>query len=160
MTTPDAALIAEWLNLTGSTTAAKLAQLNAMTVSGPNQDVSAQAVLGYLFLSGKMPELTAYAASPPPGANATAVTAAKELTSATFADLGSIQMSNSAVYTAIQGMLNALAADSNTGITSTDVTALLALAAGVSQPWWQANGFPGPITAAYLAAETSLSGLS
>jgi hypothetical protein len=54
-------------------------------------------------------------------------------------------MSDPATYSAVQNFLGALAADSNTGITAGDVTALLAMAA-TTIPWWKASGYPCPFS--------------
>jgi hypothetical protein len=131
------AFISKWNTLSG-TTAQKLAEINALTVPGPNQDVPASQVIGYLALNGKLSGLQAYAASAP---NTTAGVAARELV-ALFAmpTFSTFEMSNPTIYDGVEGFLTALAGDPNSGITSSDVTALLAMAA-TTEPWWQANGY-------------------
>lgn len=135
-------------------TAQKLAAMNAWTVAGPAQDVTPVSVLDYLFLNGKLPALQAYATTPPEGASATAVVAAKELTSAQFPQL-TIQTSNPAVYAVIAGMIEALAADTNTGITASDAANLLGLAA-TTIPWWRASTAQGGAGLAAPVAQTDL----
>ena len=143
-----------WATLPASlTTAQKLAQLNATLVAGPPRDVPVSSVLGYLMLNNKLVGLQSYAASPPAGASPGAVVVAKELIAGfAFPSFTGFQMSNPTIYSQVSASLQALASDTLTGITSADVTALLNLAA-TTVPWWEANGYSGPITAAYLTAE-------
>jgi hypothetical protein len=67
---PGYALAQLWPSLNAGTTAAKIAQVNAMTVAGPNVDVGIPQVAGYLFLQGIYPTMTAFAAGSSTG-NAT-----------------------------------------------------------------------------------------
>jgi hypothetical protein len=143
--------------ISSMTTAQKLAAVNNWAVPGPNADVPVSAVVGYLGLQGKLSGLQAFAANPPSGdTNTEAILAAKELVAIigcpNAPDFG---MSNSAYYSTIQGMLNALAADASSGITATDVTNLLALAA-TTVPWWQAGGYTSAISTADLGAAGGL----
>jgi hypothetical protein len=143
------ALQTQWATLTG-TTAAKLAAINALTVAGPNVDVSVSSVVAYLALNAKLSTLQNYAQTAVAGtgsATIQSVMAAREL----IALIGcpnapSFGTSVLAVYTVLSGMLAALVSDPNTGLVSADQTALLALAA-TTIPWWQANGYAGPFTA-------------
>lgn len=149
------ALINEWATLpSGDTTAQKLAAINAMTVAGPNQDVSISSVVAYLGLNGKLPGLIKYAESPP--ATAAGVAGASLVALFNMPNAPGFQTSNSTVYGTLSTMLNALAGDSNSGITSTDVTNLLALAS-TTIPWWQSNGYSSSFTQADLDAAGGLS---
>lgn len=56
---PGYALSQLWPSLSG-TTADKVAQVNAMTVSGPNVDVSIQQLVGYLLLQGIYPTVVQF----------------------------------------------------------------------------------------------------
>ncbi len=148
------ALKTEWAALSG-TTAAKLAAINAMTVAGPKQDVSVSSVVAYLALNAKFANLQSYAASPPTGAQAAAVTAAKEFLAILSTPVSTFQMSIASIYSTISTFLNALAADPASGITAADVTALLAMTA-TTIPWWKANGYTSPFTQADLDAAGDL----
>jgi hypothetical protein len=152
------ALRAQWTTLpAGDTPAQKLAAINALTLAGPAVDVPVGEVAGYLALQGKLSALQAYAASPPAGANATAVVAAKELVTLLGAPSVSVfRMSDAATATAVRNFLNALTADAATGITAQDVAALLGLAA-TTLPWWQASGYSSPIAQSDLDAAGGLS---
>ena len=142
-------LASEWAAITAAnpsyTTAQKLAAINAMTVAGPNVDVSTSSVLGYLMMNVKLVTLQEYAASPPNGSSPTVVALVKELL-ATFSypAFQTFQTSQASVYSTVSGMLSTIAGDANTGITSADVTAILALAQ-TTILWWQANGYTSPI---------------
>lgn len=152
------ALAALWATLSSAdTTAQKLATVNAMTVPGNPVDVPISAVVGYLGLSGKLLTLEAYAAGPPPGSQPAPIAAAK-LFAAMFGSSNAppFQMSQPAVYSAIDAYLNALTSDVNTGIAAADVTALLALAGGPPVPWWKANGYTSPFNENDLAAAGGL----
>ena len=136
------ALTALWATLpAGDTTAQKLAAVNAMTVAGPKQDVPIGAVAGYLALQGKLAALQDYAAAKT--GQPQAVVAARELVTLLAApSVSSFRMSDPATYGAIAAFLNALAGDAASGITSGDVTALLALAQAPDISWCGANGYP------------------
>lgn len=129
------ALVAKWATLAG-TTAEKLAAIDALTLAGPNQDVRATAVVGYLALAGKLAGLQAYAASA--STSAPAGVAAKQFFALlSIPSFTAFEMSDPTVYQAVEAWLNAWAADSATGITADNVAAILALAA-TTLPWWQA----------------------
>ncbi len=133
--------------VSGDTLATKLPKLNAWTVKGPNQDVPASSVAGYLALNAKLYGLQQYAKTAvvgAAGATQASVVSANELV--TLLSLGQpFQTSQSTVYAAVQNFLAALVSDPNTGITATDEAALLALAATTS-PWWQSIGASAPIS--------------
>ncbi len=146
-------------SLTGLTTAQKIAAVNAWTVAGPPQDVTAQAIINYLFLNMKYSNLQAYASNPPAGSVANfpqSVATAKELLALfTTPSFSGFQMSNPTIYTAAEAFLGALAADSATGISSTDAANLLALSA-TTIPWWQSIGLTSPVSAPDLMAAGGL----
>ena len=148
-----APLVAVWPSLSAGTTDQKIAQLAAMTVQGPNVPVPLVSVVDYLAEVGKLAGLKTYAANPPATEAGVAATQ--------FFILMTLQgyvfpMNLPATYASVQGFLNAWASDANTGITSADVTAILALAAGAPSPWWQANNYGSPIT----VADATAAGLS
>lgn len=140
-----APLTAIWGAISGSTDTAKLATLNAMTVAGPPQDVPLGSVIGYLGLAGKLKPLIAYASAPPSGAVPASVAVAEALvTLLQMPNAPGFSMSNPTTYAAVNGMLTQLVADPLSGIAAADPAALLALSA-TTVPWWQANGFNGPL---------------
>jgi hypothetical protein len=149
---PSFALAQAWANLSGDT-ASKLAQINAMTVDGPNVDVDIQQVAGYLLLQGIYPTLTAFAAGSP-NSNAThdaALTAAKSLVAwVGLQNAPPVHMSQPAVLAAVTSLGNAVVAQEtavpgSTGFTQAILNGLLALGQ-TTQFWWLANGFNGPVT--------------
>ena len=106
---------------------------------GPIVDVSVSAVVGYLGLNGKLFGLIKYAATPP--ATAAGISGAELVAIINCPNAPAFVMSNATTYATVQGMLNALAGDSNSGITTTDAANLLALAQTPQIPWCQANGY-------------------
>ena len=156
------ALATEWAAITaanpGYTSAQKLAAINALAVPGPTVDVAASAVLGYLMLNVKLGALQAYAASPPNGSSPSVVALVVELLSAfSYPAFGTFQASNPTVYSTLNTMLTAMTTDAHTGLTSTDVTAIMALAQ-TTIPWWQATiaqgggGLSSPVGVGDLSA--------
>lgn len=160
-----AALLARWANLPSSdTTAQKLAAINALTVAGPNVNVSVQSAVGVLLLSGAYPTLAAFAQTTAPAGNATyaaALGAAKTLMAwFSVPNAPSIELSLPAVYAVVQGMGNAIvtqemATPGSTGFTSAVLSSLLALAT-TEIPWWQASGYPAPFSGKNLQAAGGL----
>lgn len=149
------ALVAQWATVTG-TTAQKLAAINAQTIAGPKVDVPISSVIAYLALNGKLATLQAYGASPPATANAQALIAARELVALmTSPNAPPFRMSESSVFSAVQGFLQALTADAATGVTAADQSALLALA-NTTIPWWQSAGYASPISQGDLEAAGGL----
>lgn len=147
-----APLTAIWPNVSGTDDPTKLATLNAMTAAGQARDVSVSAIVGYLGLQGKLKPLINYAATPGTTAIAAAAAVAEALvTLLQSPNAPGFQMSNATVYTTVSGMLATLASDPLSGITATDQTNLLALAAATA-PWWQVNGFNGPLNLNDIAA--------
>lgn len=145
-------LVAQWGTLTG-TTAQKLVALNAQTVAGPKKDVPVSSVVGYLALNAKLSGVQKYASAPP--ATEAGIAGAELVAILNCPNAPPFGMADPTTYAAVNGLLSALASDSTSGITSADVTALLALAA-TSVPWWQANGYSSPISASDLAAAGGL----
>jgi hypothetical protein len=132
------ALINEWPSLTG-TTAQKLATLNAMTVTG----------------------------SVPTSFYVTGAQVLNCINWTEFAALTAQQQSNLLMLCANPGPL--LGGSGNTSFlvdgmilayfnhSGATVTALTALAQATVQPWWQANGYPGPFNNNDLIAAGGLS---
>lgn len=132
------ALINEWPLLTPGTTAAKLAQINAMTVTG----------------------------SIPTTLTVTGAQLANCINWAEFNALTAAQQSNLLLLCAIPGSL--LGGSANTthlvdgmilayfNVAGATVANLTALAQGFVQPWWQSNGYSSPISPSDLAAAGGL----
>lgn len=132
------ALINEWPNLTPGTTAAKLAQINAMTVNGSVPTV--------LNVSGNQ--------------------LANCINYSEFKALTSTQQANILALCRIQG--NLLGGSSNTSLltdgmfldyfspSGATITNLTALAQATVTPWWQANGYSSPISLNDLSAAGGL----
>jgi len=109
-----------------------------------------------LMLNTKIVPLQTYAASPPNGSSPTVVALVKELLAGfSYPALTTFQTSNSTIYSTLSGMLTAIAGDVNTGFTSGDSTALLALAQ-TTTPWWKSNGYSSPIGSGDLTAAGNL----
>lgn len=137
------ALKQQWATLPSTdTTAQKLAAMNALTVAGPNVDVPISSAVGYLGLNAKLATLMKYAANPP--ATAAGIAGAELVAVMNCPNAPAFGTSNPTTYATLQEMLNLLAGDAASGITSTDVTNLLGLAA-TTIPWWRANGYPRPV---------------
>lgn len=132
------ALINQWASLTPGTTAQKLTQLNAMTVTG--------SVPTSFFVTGD-----------------------KLLNCINWTEFNALtaqQQSNILALCQVPGGL--LGGSTNTAfivdgmilayfpIAGPTIAALTALAQATVQPWWQANGYPGPITNNDLVAAGGL----
>lgn len=132
------ALIAKWPDMSGDTTAAKLSALNAERVAGPVQGVTVVQVMTYLWTNGLwLPMLAAANAGTSNGAIA-AVALLEDRTRETI---------DFSLPTA-----TALLADlvSKSLLTQAQSDAIVAM--GTQQvPWWQANGYPEPISYGDLA---------
>jgi hypothetical protein len=133
------ALVAEWALLTPGTTAVKLAQLNAMTVTG------------------SIPTLL----------NVTGAQVLNCINWAEFAALTQAQQTNLLNLCCVPGLL--LGGNANTtqmvdgmllayftNHSGPTIVALTALAKGVVVPWWQSNGYSDPISMMDLAAAGNL----
>ncbi|HZT90279.1 MAG TPA: hypothetical protein VFA12_20230 [Stellaceae bacterium] len=124
--------------------------INGWVVAGSKVDVPIGSVIAYLALQGKLTGLQTYVAGT--GQQPQSLVAAKELlTLLSTPSITSFQMSNPATGTAVENFLNALAADSASGIVAADVTALLAMA-DTTVLWRVANGYADPITIMDLEA--------
>jgi hypothetical protein len=152
------ALQTEWAALTAQypadTTQQRLDRLNATKVAGPRRDVQVSEVIGYLELNLKMDALLNYAAAAPTTGGTQAQIAARNL-AREFQLMQSppFGTSDPTIYATLSAALNAIASDSASGVTLADAVAMLALA-NTQILWWQANGYSGPLTMAYLTAET------
>lgn len=162
-----AALGSEWAAITaanpGYTTAQKLAAVNALTVAGPNADVSVSSAALFLANEGKWAALVAYAQKAfatlqAGGTLTTAQSAAAQLNALMQTPQFTVfQTSTSAGLAAVTAMLNAVASDSASGISSGDVAALLGMAQ-TTIPWWQATvaqgggGLSSPVGVGDLSA--------
>lgn len=132
------ALINEWPNLTPGTTAAKLAQLNAMSVSG--------SVPTSFYVTGDQ--------------------LLNCINYAEFKLLTATQQNNILAICRTPGQL--LGGSGNTAfivdgmildyfpVAGPTVAALTALAKASVTPWWQANGYTGPFSQADLVAAGNL----
>lgn len=132
------ALIAKWPGVVGTTTADKLASLNAETMAGPVQGVPVVTVMTYLWTNGLwLPMLAAAQAGTSNGAIA-AVALLEDRTRETI---------DFSLPTA-----TALLADlvSNSLLSQAQSDAIVAM--GTPQvPWWRANGYALPISLGDLA---------
>ena len=155
--TPSFALSNIWAGLSGSD-ASKLAQINAMMVAGPNVDISISVVAGYLLLRGIYPTIVAFAGGSPSGnqVHDAALVAAKTFVAwITLQGAPDVHMSQPDVFAAFNQLSAVMVAQEtaspgSTGFTQADADGLLALAQ-TQIPWWQANGFDGPVTASDVA---------
>lgn len=137
-----------WPTLSG-TTGEKISAINAMTITGPNIDVTVETVVGYLLLNGTYPTLSAFAKGTVGSANA--LEAARVLFSwITIPNAPSMQMSNSIVFAQVQAMGAALVAEEaatagSTGFTTTIMSGLLSLCE-TQLPWYTQIGLSGPVS--------------
>lgn len=124
------ALVAKWGTLSVGTSIGSIQSaittINGASIAGPAVNVPATSVVGYLALNGKLTNLQAYAAAGT-GSSPIAILAAKEFVTLMGISGMVFQMTVPATATAIQNFLEAMTLDSGTGITATDVTAILAL---------------------------------
>ena len=132
-------------SLFGLPTSAKLDILNDWTVLSTTErdDVEVKDVLVYLFTQNKYPQLKNYI-NTAPNTNA-GIAAVQFLATFSIPTITEFQTSNTSLYTYTSTMLNAMAADVNTGITTTDVSNLLSFA-NHFDPWWYVNGYGGLIS--------------
>lgn len=133
------ALITEWALLTPGTTAQKLAQINAMTVTG--------SVPTTFYVTG------AQLLNCINFAEFNALTAAQQQNLLLLC-LNDGQLLGGSANTAflVDGMFLAYFANKS----GPTIAALTALAQGTVQPWWQANGYTGPFSQADLTAAGGL----
>jgi len=154
------ALATEWAVLKTAnpsfTTAQLLALLNSTTVAGPTQAVTLIGFANYLIGNGVYHTFLAYCTKAfnlmVTGGSPTAA----QLAAAQYYAMSVTQGMTTLVFTTstvdFTNWLNAIAADVASGLTAPLVTGLVALTAS-QIPWWQANGFTGLITNAYLTAD-------
>lgn len=136
------ALATTWAGLSG-TTVAKLATINAMTVAGPLQDVSVGTILQYLVSHGRIAGLNSFVNATPSNPVPAALLAASYLQAILAgADGSTVRFAS---QTGLLAILNHLTDDARIGITAGDITALNNAASTPAAPWWQSNGFSGPI---------------
>ena len=153
--TPSYALAQIWPSLA----APKLDTLNAMMVAGPNVDISISVVAGYLLLRGIYPTVVAFSAGSPLGEQPHdgALIAAKTFVAwITLQGAPDVHMSQPDVFAAFNQLSTVMVAQEtavpgSTGFTQAAADGLLALAQ-TQIPWWQANGFDGPVTASDVAS--------
>lgn len=148
------ALVAKWPSLSATTTAAKLVEINGLTVAGPTVDIPITRVTAYLLLNGIPAKARLFLAAPPAGATTEQlVTAQSLLDLITTPTLTSVQMTNAAVAATVDALLSNLVA---IGVMSqADVTNLVALSQ-TQIPWWQSAGYSSPISNSDLAAAGGL----
>lgn len=148
-----AALQTTWAGLSGSTVQ-KLATLNAMNVAGPAQDISSEVVNAYLMRTGKKAGLAAFVNNTPGSPLGQSLLACNYLWAIiNGADGGLLRASSEPTLVAL---LSHVTDDARTGLVAGDVTALVN-ATTPTMPWWQANGFSGPIQLMDLIAAGNLS---
>lgn len=129
------ALIAEWSLLTPGTTTQKLAQINAMTVTG---SVPTSFTITGLQLMGAIAL-----------ADFSALTAGQQTQVLALCAMPALPVGTAATF--VQPALVALF-----GSATPTRANLLALAQGTVQTWWTANGYTSPIDAADLVAAGGL----
>lgn len=131
-------LVAEWATLDQTKTVAEnLAILNAATIAGPNKDVPASSVIGYLALNGLLTKWKLFLVSADPTTEA-AIAASEMLTLVSTPAITVFGTSDPTTYGAIQAFLGALVMASQ--ITQDQVDVLLGMA-GTTLPWWKANNY-------------------
>lgn len=127
-----AALKAEWANLSGATDE-KLAAINALKVSGPDQTVAIADVMGYLRSNGLWLRIKEVAKDNPIGAAAAAVDIAGDLRAQTI-DFN---------LPLVQGFVQQLVSD---GLLPQDAAAALDGMKKTTVPWATENGYSFPVS--------------
>lgn len=155
------ALQTEWPLLTSGTTAAKLAQLNAMTVAAVGtQDVSAAAVFDILLGTLEWGNIELMSRPNPTGVlgvalNTADTNVAKLITFVRIVQSGlTLPTSNPTVATGINTLLTQMVTAHL--IAATTQTAIVALATPATIPWWKSNGYGAPINGSDLTAAGGL----
>jgi hypothetical protein len=154
MTGNLSALQTTWAGLAAGSTLAKMAAINAMTAPGATIDIATDKVSNFLSNAGKMPGLLAFVNNTPATPVASALLAANYLVVLLNGSDGGLIPVGS--QPGLMAILDQISADARTGITAANVTAFNNLCSPVV-PWWQANGFSGPIKIADLIAAGNLS---
>lgn len=165
MTGNISALQTAWSTLEG-TTAQKLVLLNAATAIGPPQDIKVGTLKNFLNANGLIVAANSYVAN---GTNTDALLGCNYILallvtppmangmpySYVAANNFMLQTSLPANFAAIQTLAPGLLADPLTGWTVALLNQMIAIIAP-PVPWWQANGFSGPITVTDLIAAGDL----
>lgn len=137
-------------------TSQKMAALNATIVPGPAVNVSRTSIKAILQGAGVLDTMQAYIANPAatqPALTATNYLLAVIIFEATLGDV--LQTSVPANLTMIENLGPDLLADPANGMTQAILTQIMNLITpGV--PWWQANGFSGPVLVSDLIAAGNL----
>ena len=152
MSGDSAALQAKWATLSG-TTVSKLQQINAATAPGQVQDIPAEQINALLMKSGKRAGLEAFVIATPNSPLGQSLQAANYLWAIINGCDGGI--CKFASDPGLIALLAHLADDARTGITAGNVTTVVNLATP-QLPWWQANGFTGPIALSDLISAGNL----
>lgn len=140
------------------TTSDKLSLLNSKIVPGPPKDVRRSEIKKILSASGALPTMAAYVASPVGATSHDCLVATNYLFAlityeATLGDI--LATSDVTNLNTIEGMVQNLLLEAANGMTQPVIDAVMALITpGV--PWWQANGFTGPVLVSDLIAAGSL----
>jgi hypothetical protein len=136
-------LVALWQTLDPSlTTADKLRAVNAIMVPGNPVDVPRAEI--NKVLDGDLAALQAYIANPPQGGPLSTLIAANYLVALVTYEASyspTLRTSSPLYFATIQGMVPDLLA---AGVTQATIANLVALIRPLT-PWWQANGFSGPV---------------
>jgi hypothetical protein len=155
------ALVAKWPSVTGANTAAKLANLNGQTVAASGtQDVSASAIFNVLLGTLEWGNIELMSRPLPTGTlgpvlNAADANVAKLITFARIVQSGiTIPTSNAAIATSLNSLLTQMVTAHL--IAAGTQTTIVALATPPPVPWWQSNGYLGPINLNDLAAAGNL----
>lgn len=147
------ALASTWSGLANGSTSTKLTAINALLISGPTVDIDLGIVQGFLKNNGKMPGLLAFVNNTPSSPNPLALQAANYLLAILSGSDGPLL--KTASTPGLLAILDNLSADARTGITAGNVTAFNNVCTP-KVPWWQANGFDGPIDISDLIAAGNL----
>jgi hypothetical protein len=150
----SAALQTVWATLSG-TTAQKLTAINAMTAPGPPQDIQISTLQDFLTTNNLLTPITAYVSNGGPQSVQSSLIACNYIIAILSAIDPTIHASIPANFAAIQQLGPGLLADPGTGVTPQSLAAMMALITPPA-PWWQVNGFAGPITITELIAAGNL----
>lgn len=156
-----AALTTIWSTFPSTmTTADKMSALNHVTAIGPARDVLRSEIKKVLSVNGTMTKMQAYVANPTaatqPCLTATNYIVALITYEAALASVGdTLKTSDPTNLNTIQSMVPNLLSDPNNGLTQDVMDQVMALITP-RVPWWQANGFSGPILVSDLIAAGDL----
>jgi hypothetical protein len=147
------ALASAWSGLAGNTTVKKLQAINATLSSGEPSDLPLNVVSDFVRNSGKLPGIASFVNNPPASPDATALLAANYLLVLILGGADSIIPAAS--VQPLLTILDNISADPRTGVGAAAVTAFNNICIP-TVPWWQANGFNGPVTLFDLMAAGNL----